>query len=72
MVRLKGWLFVLEKKCIRKKEKWGRGRGGEEEGRSPGHKLNITDEFTDIVILLGILSVILSVKNITSPYDLPC
>jgi len=72
MVRLKGWLFVLEKKCIRNKEKWGRGRGGEEECRSPDHKLNITDEFTDIVILLGIPSVILSVKNITSPYDFPC
>jgi hypothetical protein len=72
MVRLKGMAICFRKKFIRKKEKWRRGRGGEEEGQLPSHKLNITDEFTNIIILLGIPLVILSVKNITSPYDLPC
>jgi len=58
MLRLKGWLFVAEK--IHKKEGIMRG----EEGRSSGYKLNITN-------MSGISSVILSVKSVTSLYNLP-
>jgi hypothetical protein len=52
-------LFVAEK-YTRKKEKWRRERGGK--GQLPGHKLNITDDITDKIILLVTLSVILLVK----------
>jgi hypothetical protein len=48
-----------------------RNRGGGEESQSPSHKLNITDGFTYRIISLGIPSVILSIKNVMSPYDLP-
>ena len=39
------WLFVIEKKNIRKKTNGG----GGEEGRSSGDKLNITDEIILLV-----------------------
>jgi hypothetical protein len=52
-------LFVAEK-YTRKKEKWRRERGGK--GQLSGHKLNITDDITDKIILLVTLSVILLVK----------
>jgi hypothetical protein len=48
---------------MRSKIETGEVRGG----RSPGYKLSITDEFTDKIIL----SVILSVKSVMSPYDFP-
>jgi len=54
------------KKCIRKKEKLRRG----EEGRSLSHKLNTTDGFTKEIISPSIPLGILSVKSITTPYDL--
>ena len=63
----KGMTVCCKKRCIRKKKKWGKGK----EGRSLGHKLNITDEFTNIIILSSILLVILLVKSVTSSYDLP-
>ena len=47
------------------------GRGGGEDGQFPGHKWIITDGFTEKIILSGIPSVILLVKSVTSPYDLP-
>jgi len=53
----RGDCLLQENKCIRKKEKWGRVRGG----RSPGHKLN-TNNITNIIILLVTPSVILLVK----------
>jgi hypothetical protein len=52
---------LLQKKCIRKKEKWERGRW-REKGRSPGYKLNISDDITDKIILLVNPSIILLVK----------
>jgi len=52
---------LLQKKCIRKKEKWGRGRWGEE-GQLPSHKLNIIDGITNKIILLVNPSIILLVK----------
>ena len=55
--------FCCRKKCMRSKIETGEVRGG----RSPGYKLSITDEFTDKIIL----SVILSVKSVMSPYDFP-
>jgi hypothetical protein len=59
--------------CCRKKNTLERRRneGGEEEVQSPNHKLNITDGFADEIIPLDILSVILSIKDVTLPYDLP-
>jgi hypothetical protein len=41
-----------------------------EEGRSSGHKLNITDGFTGEIIPSNIPSVILSVKSVMSPDNL--
>jgi len=54
----RGDCLLQEKKCIRKKEKWGRVRGG----RSPGHKLNTNKNITNIIILLVTPLVILLVK----------
>lgn len=39
-----------------------RNKGGGEEGRSLGHKLNITDNFLHKIILLVTMSVMLSIK----------
>jgi hypothetical protein len=66
VLSLRGGGCFLQKKCIRKKEKWRRG----EEGRSLSHKLNTTDGFTKEIISPSIPLSILSVKSITSPYDL--
>jgi hypothetical protein len=46
-----------------------RGRG--EEGRSSGYKLNTTNGFIDKIILSSMPLVILSIKNVTSLYNLP-
>ena len=45
VLRLGGGCYLLQKKYIMKKKKWGRGR----EGQSPGHKL--TDNITDKIIM---------------------
>jgi hypothetical protein len=45
-----------------------RGRG--EEGRSSGYKLNTTNGFIDKIILSSMPLVILSIKNVTSLYNL--
>jgi hypothetical protein len=56
----RGWLFA---------EKNARGR--RRNGRRESHKLNIIDGFTNKIIQSDIPLVILSVKSVTSPYDLP-
>lgn len=61
-------MFVAGKKNALERR---RNEGGEEEVQSPNHKLNITDGFADEIIPLDILSVILSIKDVTLPYDLP-
>ena len=66
MLRLRGLLFLV--KTIHKKEE--KNERDEEKGRSSGHKLNITNIFTDKIIPSNISSVILLIKNITSPYNL--
>jgi hypothetical protein len=60
MLRLggRGWLFVIEKKCIKKSEKWGKG----EKGQFSGHKLNITNNMINRIIPLVTPSIILLVK----------
>jgi hypothetical protein len=50
-----GGAICCKTKCIRKKEKWGEGRGG-----SSGHKLNITDRIISSVTSLVILLVKIS------------
>ena len=45
-------LFIVEKNRGRR-----RNREWEEDGRSPGHKLNIVDRFTDGLMSLVIISV---------------
>jgi hypothetical protein len=52
VIKLGRVLFIVEKNRGRR-----RNRGGEEDGRSPGHKLNIVDKFTDGLIPLVIMSV---------------
>ena len=42
MIKLRRMLFIVEKNKRRK-----RNRGWEEDGRSPGHKLNIVNRFID-------------------------
>jgi hypothetical protein len=56
--KIRGWLLLQKKKCITKNEKWGKG----EKGRSSGHKLNIINDMTNIIILSITSSVVLSVK----------
>ena len=52
MIKLGRVLFIVEKNGGRR-----RNREGEEDGRSPGHKLNIVDKFTDELIPLVIISI---------------
>jgi hypothetical protein len=52
MIKLGRVLFIVEKNKGRR-----RNRGGEEDGCSPGHKLNIVDRFTDGLMPLVIMSV---------------
>jgi hypothetical protein len=60
-LRLKGWLFVVEKNTQEKRtNKVG---GGRDKSSSPSHKLNITNGMTNKIILLVILSVILLVQK---------
>ena len=53
MIKLRRVLFIVEKNEGRRR----RNRGGEEDGCSPGHKLNIVDRFTDGLMPLVIMSV---------------
>jgi hypothetical protein len=53
VIKLGRLLFIVEKNEGRRR----RNRGGEEDGCSPGHKLNIVDRFTDGLMPLVIMSV---------------
>jgi len=59
VIKLRRMLFIVEKNKRRK-----RNRGWEEDGRSPGHKLNIVDRFTNGSMSLVIMSVKMTCHHI--------